>query len=120
MNNEAPRTNWNDLADIDAIPELSSSDFNCLEEVRQVLERHGKAKLFGVQLLHRHFPLAEDEVFLETQDPAQKILTYKAVAVSELAGVNTRATSWRLDDGTIRAMSDCASGEYGAHYGYKD
>lgn len=121
MNTQLEPINWNDLDDLDeASSPFSVSDQACLDEIRQVLERNGKTRRFGITLLHKHFDLANDEVLLETPNPTDRTLSTRVMKVSELEEVSHDCTAWRFDGGTIRPMWACAGGEYGSHYGYKD
>jgi hypothetical protein len=120
MKTQLQPINWNELEDIDDIPSFSDADEACLDEIQQVLNRHGKAGQFGVTLLHKHFDLSDDEIMLEKQNRADRTLSSRVVKLSELEGISYKATVWRFDTKTIRPVGACASGEYGAHYGYKD
>lgn len=92
---------YNDLRDIDEVSELHPSDYECLEAVKQVLIAHDKVERFGVNLLHRHFDVAEDECVVEYTDKAKR----KLVAVVEKIGAsNATETMWRFDveeNGTV-------------------
>lgn len=61
--------------DLEEIEPLGSADADCLEEIRQVLVRHGAIERFGITLLHDHFNVAADEILLETCDPERRVLT---------------------------------------------
>jgi hypothetical protein len=100
------------------MPPFAASDLTCLQEVQEVLERHGKSHVFGVNLLHKHFDLADDEIMLETQDPVERTLRSRPVKLSELEQTPYAVTVWRFDGGTIRAMAACAVGPYKGHYHY--
>ena len=56
---------WNALGHIADVEPIGDADTACLEEIRQVLLKHGQAARFGVSLLHSHFELSADEVMLE-------------------------------------------------------
>jgi hypothetical protein len=111
-------TNWNDLDNIDEMPPFAASDLTCLEEVKAVLERHGKSHVFGVNLLHKHFDLADDEIMLETQDAKARTLHSHAVKLSELERIPYVVTVWRFDTGQIRPMGGCATSPYRGHFRY--
>lgn len=85
------------LADIEAAAYgLSRTDVACLNEVRAVLEAHGKLQRFGVSLLHRHFEIAADECLLETVDVQQRELRVRPVPKDALP--RAVQTQWRLVD----------------------
>lgn len=64
---------WASLPEIDDIVPLDNSDAALLDEVRDVLRRHGKLDRFGVCLLHKHFEVGDDEVAIEYTDLENRI-----------------------------------------------
>lgn len=85
---------YNDLKNIDDIHEISDSDYQCLEAIKNVLLEHGKASKFGINLLHRHFDVADDECVVEYTDKENRRL----VSVVEKKGeTNAMETMWRFD-----------------------
>jgi len=89
---------YSDLPDIDDAAEVNASDRACIEEVRAVLERHGKLNRFGITLLHQHFPVYADEILLETCDQESRTLTTKTVKKASVKASQIIETSWRLSD----------------------
>lgn len=90
-------TQWSALADIEAVEHgLSQTDIECLNDVRAVLEAHGKLRRFGVSLLHRHFEIAADECLLETVDVQRRELFVRPVPKDSLP--QAVQTQWRLVD----------------------
>ena len=75
---------WNTLQDIDDVRKIDDSDAPCLEEIRLVLEKYNCLNRFGVSLLHSHFQVAEDEMLLETTDPAKREHWVRPIKRSEL------------------------------------
>src|SRR3546814_14155981 len=65
---------WAPLQDIDDVAPIGAADADCLKEVYEVLQRHGKVDRFGVTLLHKHFAMRDDEVLLERTDAAPRSL----------------------------------------------
>ena len=59
---------WASLTDIDSIEPINDDDSAVLDEIHQVLLRHGKSSRFGVCLLHKHFDVDDDEVAIEYTD----------------------------------------------------
>ncbi|RSS39809.1 hypothetical protein EF912_32815 [Streptomyces sp. WAC07061] len=53
---------------------LGPSDAAFVQDLVDVLEKHGNLDRFGLCLLHDHFPLAADEVIVETNDSATRTL----------------------------------------------
>jgi hypothetical protein len=64
---------WANLPELHQTPRLDDSDLDCLEEIRDVLPRHGKSARFAVHLAHRHFELAPGEILIERPDPDARI-----------------------------------------------
>jgi hypothetical protein len=60
---------WANLPELHQTAALDESNLNCLEEIRDVLARHGKLAGFAVHLAHRHFELAPGEILIERPDP---------------------------------------------------
>jgi hypothetical protein len=56
---------WTNLPELHQTPTLDDSDLDCLEEIRDVLSRHGKLARFAMHLAHRHFELAPGEILIE-------------------------------------------------------
>src|SRR5262249_39367548 len=58
---------------------LGCQDVALLTELREVLARHGALGRFGLTLLHEHFPVEDNEVLLETNDPLTRTLEMRPV-----------------------------------------
>ena len=85
------------LPDIDEIEPLGPSDEACLQELRNVLDRHGALERFGITLLHDHFSLSEDEMLIEECDEQTRTLTIQPVSTSEDAeDGEVIQTNWRF------------------------
>lgn len=95
---DARNAQWNDLKDIDDIAPVNDSDFGCLSEVRDVLQRHGMQDRFGVALLHKHFDLEPGEMLVEQTDKENRTLVISAVTPENAP--STVGTIFRLNDGT--------------------
>lgn len=108
---------YKDLADIDAVPSLNDGDMACLSEIRDILLKHGKLDRFGVNLLHSHFPIKDDEVLVETCDDEARTLTMKVKPKNALASPDLKATAWRLSSG--ETMLGCYSACVAAGGGHK-
>lgn len=102
---------YQDLPDIEKVIPRSQEDEACFQEVRAVLEKHGKLQRFGLCLLHNHFDLAADEVMAETCDDANRTLTIRPVKASQVGEGKTIETIWRMD--TMQAQLCCH--KHGTH-----
>lgn len=92
---------WNHLPDIYAVPRLNDHDRACLDAVRDVLARFGCLERFGVNLLHKHFEMAEDEVLVENVDEAGRRLVIKPVKLDlvreDMPNAYETQWHWRRD-----------------------
>ena len=111
---------WSSLEDIDGIEPLNKSDENCLQEIYEVLKKHGKQDRLGIALLHKHFDLQDNEIMLEVSDHESRELVTTPVN-SDVAGNGNVGTIFALRDGnTIETMSHCHQyckrGIFGNHF----
>lgn len=83
------------LATSEAAAALTERDLACLNEIRDVLQRHNALERFGVWLIHEHFSVAEDEVLIEDVDAAGRLLTIRPKKVADLEG-DYIETMWKL------------------------
>ena len=104
-----------ELPNINDVPRITESDRECFEAVRQTLVKHGCERRFGLTLLHQHFPVAADEIMLETNDPTDRTLLMRPVKASELAEVKYRETQWRLDGEKATMSCACHTDSKGNH-----
>ena len=100
------------LRDISEVNAMSLQDEACVQEIVDVLKKYNALGRFGVTLLHKHFDIAEDELFVESCDVSTRTLTIKPFKKSELDGLNFKATSWRLDTGKPLMACVCVKGQY--------
>lgn len=94
---------WAPLKDIDDVAPLGDADAACLKELYAVLKRHGKQDRLGVTLLHKHFPMNDDEVLLEHTDPVTRRLVLQPAKLDSPEIARSVQTSWRLteDQGAV-------------------
>lgn len=100
---------WNSLSHIADVPPIGDSDAACLEEVRQVLLKHGQVERFGLSLLHSHFDLADDEVLLETTDVERREHWVRPVTRKFLAdnGITAQSTVIGFDEKGHHQICGC-------------
>ena len=97
-----------ELPDISEVEPRSAKDDFLFQEVKDVLKKHNALSRFGLNLLHDHFPISDNEVLVESCDHNQRILTMKVVNKSEILGLNVIETNWRLDnDKVIAGCTGC-------------
>jgi hypothetical protein len=88
---------WTRVQDLRDVPPLDAADMACIADLREVLERHGRLRRFALQLVHKHFDMAPDEVLVEYSDP---LLREQRLRVEPRDGRAARAaipTAWMLD-----------------------
>ncbi|MCK1281777.1 hypothetical protein IVB46_41840 [Bradyrhizobium sp. 61] len=92
---------WNHLRDIHDVQPLNERDRACLDAVRGVLEQFDRLDRFGVNLLHKHFDMASDEILVEQVDEAGRRLVTKPVKVDivrdEMAAAYETQWHWQRD-----------------------
>lgn len=87
----APRT---PLPRFEEAEGLGAEDAAFVRDLVAVLEKHGNLNRFGLCLLHDHFPLADDEVLVETSEPETRTLHTR---VEKAHGTrHTKASQWRF------------------------
>jgi len=99
------------LPDISEVTPLSDKDQPMIDEIIDVLRRHGNLNRFGLVLLHQHFNLADDEVLVESTDKENRTQTTKPIKKDDLSRMNHTETSWRLDTG--KPMMACSCIKFG-------
>ena len=92
------------LLDIDEVAPLQESDMECINEIRDVLGKHGQLERFGLCLLHEHFECKEDEVMVEYCDIESRTLTVRPTSKKDLE-MPVVPTAWRLDN--MEALVAC-------------
>jgi hypothetical protein len=100
---------WNSLSHIADMEPIGDADGPCLEEIRQVLLRHGREDRFGVSLLHSHFPVGPGEQLLETTDVDKREQLVRVVKTSFLEenGIQAQATVIGFDKSGFRQICGC-------------
>lgn len=110
---------WTSIKPFEGVEPVTDGDFEVLREIRDVLRKHNKLGRFGINLIHKHFDIADDEVALETSDEENRTSTIQVLKRAELDGQNSVPTSWRFsDDGAspeIRCHTECKSSGSWSH-----
>ncbi|MFI9235629.1 hypothetical protein [Streptomyces cinnamoneus] len=73
---------------------LGPQDSQFIRELVAVLEKHGNLDRFGLCLLHDHFPVASDEVLVETHDIEARKLRIEVEKAATTG--HTRPSQWRF------------------------
>lgn len=85
------------LPNLGTLKPLGPVDQPCIDELREVLAKHGALERFGITLLHGHFPMEPDEILKEYCDKENRTMTLKPVKKSELK--QALFTAWSLETG---------------------
>lgn len=89
------------LPDIMDVAPIGPDDAACLAELREILARHGALERFGLNLLHDHFAITDDELLVETCDHDNRTLTIAPMkAVDFPTDLNVIETNWVFDPDT--------------------
>jgi hypothetical protein len=94
-------TQWANLPDIADVPRIGPEDIRVLSDLRDVLQRNNAVGRFGINLLHRHFDIGDDEILVEYTDEearVQKIQVEKLSCVQQSEGLIE--TNWTFDRDT--------------------
>ena len=103
-------TKWSEFPDVDTVQQFSDDDADCLKELRDVLQKHGRLERFGISLLHTHFEIAEDELLLETTDTKERTQLIRPVKIKDYqqgSGLSLMSTSLKLVAGEAVAVQYC-------------
>ena len=95
------------VPDLQDVSPLDSSDIECMKDIKEVLEKHGKVNRFGLALLHKHFPVNPQDVLVEEVDQANRTLTQRVMGRDELTGVPVVDTSWHLGSSVPLSLGKC-------------
>ncbi|MFG2963864.1 hypothetical protein ACGFZS_11380 [Streptomyces sp. NPDC048288] len=114
INVSAPRAS---LPAFEEAEPLGPQDAEFVRDLAVVLAKHGNLNRFGLCLLHDHFPIAADEVLVETNDSRARTLQ---AHVEKAAGTqHIKASQWRFlphaegvrggepEGGTFQALMLC-------------
>ena len=96
------------LLHITEVQPFSEADGPLLEELTQVLQRHGALNRIGLALLHQHFSTDPGEILVEETDVAARVQTIKPQRESEVKGPYVE-TILRLDTGKPLGVCICAN-----------
>lgn len=109
---------WSRLNHIADVKPIDDSDAACLEEVRQILMKHGALSRFGVSLLHSHFDLSDDEIMMETTDLERREQLVRPVKKSWLEdeGVTAQTTVVCFDENGCSLYCGCDPRATGHHH----
>ncbi|NBC14279.1 MAG: hypothetical protein GVY09_13255 [Gammaproteobacteria bacterium] len=111
---------WASLNDIGDVEPLNISDNDCLQELYEVLCRHGKSTRFGITLIHKHFDMSDDEVLIEQTDESRRTLTLSPEKLNSERIANSIETSWMFSQENGEKIMTvcyrrCDKGVFGEH-----
>jgi hypothetical protein len=105
------------MGEADLVP-FSGADAECFRDIRDVLQRHGALKRFGVFLIHRHFDIADDEEMTECTDHEGRTLTITPRKKADIDPATSTPTNWIFTESeqVAAACCECARNT-GGHLG---
>lgn len=110
---------WNHLPEINDVEPLNDHDRACLDALRDVLAKFDCLDRFGVNLLHKHFEMAQDELLVEQVDEASRRLVTKPVKIGvvqdQMASAYETQWHWQRDQQGALALicvARCFPGNY--------
>lgn len=97
---------------------IDNNDADCLNEIREVLEKHDNLGRFGLALLHNHFELKTDEILLETTDVETREQFLRPVKQSWMDenGVTAQTTVVVFDEDGYHRRCGCNPRTSGHHH----
>ncbi|OXC75668.1 hypothetical protein [Caballeronia sordidicola] len=100
---------WSALDHIADVKPIGDADAACLEEIRQVLLKHGQTARFGVSLLHSHFDLAPEEMMLEETNVETREQWVRPVSRQYLTdnGIVAQTTVVSFDERGMNQLCGC-------------
>lgn len=109
---------WARVEDLQDVEPLSDDDFECMQQVREVLARHGKPSRFALHLIHKHFDIEADEILVEYSDGAKREQTCRPEKATSEMALGATPTTWSLQHIEPLATCRCArtvNGHLGRH-----
>ena len=98
---------WSSLPDIDDVEPIGEGDRQVLEEIRDILVRHGRTDRFGVCLLHKHFEVAPNEIAIEYTDVEARTSTVVVKRNDTASEGNHIETVWRFQNDGPAGVTVC-------------
>lgn len=98
---------WSRLPHMDEVAPIGDKDRAVLEELREVILRHGYGDRFGVCLLHRHFPMDPQEVLVETTDESARMSAIEVCRRGEVPSGSFIETMWHFVEGETNTGTEC-------------
>lgn len=88
--------------------QLSSTEKQMMKEVFQIFSKYEmNTRKFGVNLIHSHFRISEDEILYEAHDTEKRILLIKPRAIQHFKETSV-ATGWhQSSNGEIAVTMLC-------------
>ncbi|MGC4100866.1 hypothetical protein [Ferruginibacter sp.] len=97
--------------------QLSDIELKMFEEVFEVMSKYKNSRTFGLQLVHSHFKINQNETLFETHNKQNRSLQVNTVKISDFKKLPL-ATAWnRKKDGSIVISMFCCDGDDDGGYG---
>ena len=115
--NRMDPSGYNELLPADKMEPVTGSDQACLEELRDVLNKHGKIERFGLAILHKHFDLNDGEVLVEETDLENRTLIISPKKIKDIPekGMVQTIFSLKTGESMLGCVVVCAPKSDGTH-----
>jgi hypothetical protein len=98
--------------------QLSDIEMKMMNEVFEVMDKYKtQTRPFGLQLVHQHFPISEDEILFETHNKRERTLFVSTKKINDFKKFPL-ATAWDKSKGQVKVSMFCCDdddGGYGQH-----
>jgi len=108
---------WMNAQDLHDCEPLNEADFACMNDIRAVLEKHGKLDRFALHLIHKHFDIAEDEVLVEYSEATSREQFFRVEKSDSETARHAIPTTWTLEHIQPMARCVCAYRQGSGHLG---
>lgn len=86
---------------------LTNEEQEMFLEIGEVMKRRsGTTRRFNLALDHQHFPIAEDEVLCEANDPENRVLK-SVVLKKDAVPVGSLVSQWSIKESGITPVQFC-------------
>ncbi len=86
---------------------LTDEEQKMFSEIAEVMDRHSDGtRRFNLALNHQHFPIADDEVLYEENDPTHRVLKSVVIKTDAIPS-GSHASQWAINGSSITPVQFC-------------
>lgn len=86
-----------ELLHVNDVTSFNEADVSLFNELFSTLKKYNALNRFGINLLHRHFEVNDDEILVEETDSRARKQLIEPVKVADIPENTLLTTSWRFD-----------------------